>query len=282
MKRIIMPTPPDFNQWRETARAAMLEYLQPHEILWETEDQQQQDLFAAPPDSNPLTTKLTATPLESKTTKNRKALKIPRKFHDLSKIAICHSNNEKYPLLYRLIWRLVNERKNLLNLTTDKDVIDLNKLVKEVRRDSYKITAFLRFREINEAGESRYIAWYEPEHYSLERVMDFFTTRFTNMAWSILTPYRAAHWDGQNLTMTDAPDKTEYPKEDELEPYWLKYYASTFNPARPKKSAMLNQMPMKYWKNMPETHLIPELLQKAESRAKDMIKKSRHNTLRAP
>jgi DNA polymerase len=108
--------------------------------------------------------------------------------------------------------------------------------------------------------------------------MDFFTTRFANMRWSILTPYRAAHWDGANLTMAETPDKTDFPKEDELEPYWLKYYASTFNPARPKKSAMLNQMPMKYWKNMPETRLIPELLQNAESRAKKMIEQSQQNT----
>ena len=72
--------------------------------------------------------------------------------------------------------------------------------------------------------------WYEPEHYSLGLSLPFFQSRFKNMNWSILTPYQAAHWDGEILKLSANSDSSQYPKEDEVEKYWLKYYASTFNP----------------------------------------------------
>ncbi len=56
-----------------------------------------------------------------------------------------------------------------------------------------------------------------------------------------------------------------------VEKYWLGYYASIFNPVRPKKGAMLNQMPKKYWKNMPETILVKDLLRGADARVKKML-----------
>jgi DNA polymerase len=95
------------------------------------------------------------------------------------------------------------------------------------------------------------------------------------MRWSILTPYLAAHWDMQQLTLDYNPDRSAYPDVDSVEKYWLAYYANIFNPARPKQGAMLSQMPKKYWKNMPETVLIPDLLKNSESRAKEMINKQK-------
>ena len=91
------------------------------------------------------------------------------------------------------------------------------------------------------------------------------------MRWSILTPYRAAHWNGENLFLEDNPDPALYPKDDKIEQYWLTYYASIFNPARPKKNAMMSSMPKKYWKNMPESILINNLLKNSQAQAKAMI-----------
>ena len=56
---------------------------------------------------------------------------------------------------------------------------------------------------------------------------------------------------------------------------WKTYYASIFNPARVKVGAMLKEMPRKYWKNMPETVLVPELLAAAQARESGMIEKAR-------
>ena len=78
---------------------------------------------------------------------------------------------------------------------------------KAVRRDIHKMRAFVRFRKIGEGGDEHYVAWFEPEHFIVERNAPFFVRRFTGMRWSILTPYRCAHWDTAELTFTPGADK---------------------------------------------------------------------------
>ncbi|WP_333973637.1 TIGR03915 family putative DNA repair protein, partial [Alteromonas mediterranea] len=163
------------------------------------------------------------------------------------------------------------ENKNLVRLKTDDDILQLMALAKAVKRDAYKMSAFLRFREVNLGGNEHFIAWYEPEHFSLELKLDFFQTRFKNMRWSILTPYRAAHWDTETLILEDNPCSSVLPDNDHIEKYWLTYYANIFNPARIKKDAMLSSMPKKYWKNMPETSLIDDMIKQSDTRARKMI-----------
>ena len=86
----------------------------------------------------------------------------------------------------------------------------------------------------------------------------FFIDRFAHQRWSILTPYRCAHWDGRELQFTAGAQKSDAPPEDAAEHLWLTYYSSIFNPARLKVHAMKTEMPMKYWRNLPEAALIPQ------------------------
>ena len=57
---------------------------------------------------------------------------------------------------------------------------------------------------------------------------------------------------------------------DETEALWLTYYAGIFNPARLKPRAMRAEMPVKYWANLPEAALIPDLIAGAEARVRGM------------
>lgn len=259
MRTIILAPYAGFDEWRDHARRCLQESIAPHHIIWQTSGAPE-DLFAGPQPSQP---------------RHVVPVTINKNFIELARMAACHASPGRFALLYRIAWRLSHENKNLLHHKTDSDILTLHAYVKAVRRDAYKIKAFLRFRETRDEGKEHFIAWYEPEHYSLELSLPFFQTRFKNMNWSILTPYRAAHWDGENMVLQDTPDPSLAPKDDEIERYWLKYYATTFNPARPKKTAMLSQMPKKYWKNMPETVLIPDLLRSAETRTRKMIRDSR-------
>lgn len=248
---------PGFEAWRLVARQCLQARIPPEEMVWR---------IAGPEQTLSLSFELPEfeKPADSMVT-------VPAEFIALAKVAACHRDSERFGLLYRILWRLVFENRNLLHYQTDDDILQLTQRVKAVNRDAYKIKAFLRFREIGPGAESQFVSWYEPEHYSLELALPFFQTRFKNMCWSILTPYRAAHWDGDTLTLSDNPDSSLYPAEDQIESYWLTYYANTFNPARIKTKAMLSQMPKKYWKNMPETALVETMLQQANQRVEAMI-----------
>ena len=103
----------------------------------------------------------------------------------------------------------------------------------------------------------------------------FFVRRFTSMRWSILTPELSIHWDGSTLTEGPGATRGDAPEGDPVEEVWKTYYASIFNPARVKVKAMTKEMPKKYWKNMPETALIGELLAGAQKREAAMIETSR-------
>ncbi len=122
-----------------------------------------------------------------------------------------------------------------------------------------------------ENPDSRFVAWFEPEHHIVEATASFFARRFADMAWSILTPEVCAHWDGQAVSFTPGAGKAEAPSEDRLEETWLRYYASIFNPARLKVKAMQTEMPKKYWRNLPEASLIKPLIAGAGRSANAMI-----------
>ncbi|MEO1160239.1 MAG: UdgX family uracil-DNA binding protein, partial [Pseudomonadota bacterium] len=58
--------------------------------------------------------------------------------------------------------------------------------------------------------------------------------------------------------------------EDASEELWITYFRNIFNPARLKVQAMQSEMPMKYWKNLPEAAAIPDLIATAPARARAM------------
>jgi DNA polymerase len=99
--------------------------------------------------------------------------------------------------------------------------------------------------------------------------------RFAAMDWSILTPDLSAHWTGGALEFGPGATKADAPDGDPVEEAWKTYYASIFNPARLKVAAMKKEMPVRYWKNMPETALVGELIAGARQRELDMIEASR-------
>ena len=145
-------------------------------------------------------------------------------------------------------------------------------MAKNVRRCSHKMKAFVRFRATADAdGVERYVAWFEPEHHTLDLTAPFFVRRFASMRWSILTPARSAHWDGETLTMAGGASREVAPDGDVNEALWRTYFGAIFNPARLKVKAMTTEMPKRYWKNMPEGEMIEPLIREASDRTRGMI-----------
>jgi len=194
-----------------------------------------------------------------------------------------HSDPGRFALLYRLLWRLRLEPR-LLALSMDPDVVTANGMEKAVRRAVHKMHAFVRFRKVPlDAPQTQLaymVAWFEPSHHIVEAATPFFARRFPNFPCSILTPDRSAHWDLQHLAFGPGAHRSDAPAEDAAEELWRKYYASIFNPARLKVDAMRAHMPQKYWRNLPESALIPQLIAEAQERTRDMIAKAPSETRR--
>ena len=197
--------------------------------------------------------------------------RVPARVIDLLELVSCHRDPRRYALMYRLLWRITRGEHLLLEDAADDDVVTLTRMGKAVSRASHKMTAFVRFRELAGAGGPRYIARFEPEHDVLVRTAPFFVKRFGTMVWTIFTPDGVAHWDRKRISFFDADDSLALPAEDAAEALWLTYYESIFNPARLNVSMMRKEMPVSYWKNLPEAQRIPSLIAGAAQRAGQMV-----------
>jgi uracil-DNA glycosylase len=257
MHRVKLAGEDDLEGWREAARALAGARVPAADVDWQTADKAG-GLFDAPAPLPPA-----AAPFS-----------VPRAFLTLAETAICHSDPQRFALLYALLLRL-RDRPGLLSDSADPLVQRLERLAKAVRRDVHKMRAFLRFREVETAQGPRFVAWYEPEHHIVRHNAGFFVRRFANMAWSILTPELSLHWDGETLSEGPGASRGDAPESDPTEEVWKTYYASIFNPARLKAGAMLKEMPKKYWKNMPETALVGQLVAGAQAREANMVEAGR-------
>ena len=205
-------------------------------------------------------------------------LQLPRRFVERLKTVSCFRSESMWSVAYRLLYRVAQGERDLLDDPLDPDVTAFQRMEKAIRRDAHKMHAFVRFRRIEDGearGGERFIAWYEPSHLIVERESEFFRKRFPSMDWSILSPDRCAHWDGTRVTLTEGATRDKAPTDDELEELWCAYYASIFNPARVKLKAMTAEMPKKFWHTLPETQQIPELLADVPRRLAEMAKTSR-------
>jgi DNA polymerase len=264
MRSFTLSAADDFEGWRDAARTAFQEGLSPEHVLFHVEGDQKSLLDGLGQHK--------ANNAKSSSDAHSKKLIATTDFVALAKCVVCHSHEERFSLLYRMLCRLQKD-KRLLSKMVDADVHRANVFAKEVRRDMHKMKAFVRFREAGISADEteQFVAWFEPTHHIVKATAPFFVRRFAGMNWSILTPKGCAHWNGKQLSFSAAVAKSMAPKEDALEDYWRSYYASIFNPARLKVSAMTSEMPKKYWKNLPEAALIPELVQKAQVREQLML-----------
>jgi DNA polymerase len=138
MRRIVVEGRGNFEAWRNHARSLFLAGTPPEAVEWH-ESGEDDDLFAGQGGHSqghidicpPATRQLT----------------VPPAFLALAESAICHSDPGRFALLYRLLWRL-NDDRSLLEALADADIVRVRNMEKSVRRDSHKMKAFVRFKEI--------------------------------------------------------------------------------------------------------------------------------------
>ncbi len=239
----------NFVSWRKAARECLQRAIASAEILWTCGEQN--NLFEN--DSS-----------EKSEKKAEKVFKVPADFLALAETVVCFDDATRWSLLYRLLFRLVHENRNLLHIESDDDVRRARLMEKAIYRDIHKFHAFVRFRRVEIDGEEVFVAWHEPHHFTVRRAAPFFVRRFGTMCFSILTPKACAHWDLKNLTFSVGATAKHAPKRDETEEFWLAYYQSIFNPFRLKIKAMKKELPVRHWRTLPEAVLIPELIRKAK------------------
>ena len=142
MRSVVLAHEVDWEGWRNAARSLALEGVKPDQVVWSvgTPD----DLFAEGDRDQP--------PPATGT------FNVSRALVSLSETTIQSRDPERFTKLYRLIWRAHAGEKHLLDIVTDPDVHDVHRLAQSVRRDTHKMRAFVRFREVRSEQGPQYVS----------------------------------------------------------------------------------------------------------------------------
>jgi DNA polymerase len=254
MRTVRLPRLGTFEAWREAARLCAAHDVSQDQVTWQLEGSTA-SLFDTPD-----------APIDGP----KRDVKVPKAFLPLAKLLCASRAQGAFDLAYRLLLR-VSARPSTLGNRADPDVARAESLAKTIRRDMHKMKAFVRFREVSTPGANRrqFISWFEPDHRIEELIAGFFARRFGDMDWIIVTPEITTRFDSGKISH-EAIATARMDLSDETEELWRTYYANIFNPARLKIKAMQSEMPMKYWKNLPEAALIPDLIAQAETQVQQM------------
>jgi probable DNA metabolism protein len=255
-----------FESWRGAARGLLAAGVAPGEVTFRDAS----------------SSRLLALPLATLAAASGTPLQLPRKFVEAVRLAAAHRDSERWDLFYRIAWRLLRENRSLLEIEVDDDVAALRKLLQAVKRDIHKMHAFVRFTEVSGENGTAFVAWYRPDHDIVRLAAPFFVERFRSMRWTIFTPDASADWDGTELRFGRGVSRLDVPQGDQLDALWRDYYAAIFNPARLNLRAMRTEMPSRFWSSMPESGLVPRLVEEASQRVGGMITAQRTALSAAP
>lgn len=244
-----------FAGWRREARRLLQAGIAPHAVNW-LPGNRGDNLFA----------RLASEPVQASAPP---ALRISRELPDLLENAARFRAEDRWALLYRILWR-VSQGDRAAILAGDRDGSVLQRRIKSVYREAHHMHAFLRFRQRPaEAGAPAFVAWHEPAHDILEIAVEHFAERLGRATWLIATPDAAALWDGvQMRILRPCPGELRELARGAQDPgtdLWLAYYSATFNPARLNRDVLESSMPVRFWKDLPEGPLIPQLMSQARA-----------------
>lgn len=245
----------DFATWRRAARALLHAKTPYTGVTWQTPAQHGLAFEAVALDAAPADFEL----------------RVPRALATLLEAAACHASPRRWSVMYEALARVHHGERALVDDAADATMCALRRMARAVDRECHKMHAFVRFRSLVVEGGERYVAWFEPEHDILSRVAPFFVDRFAAMDWMIVTPRGAIHWDRATLRHLERVDDLELPASDGKESLWRAYYAAIFNPARLNIRTMRKELPVRYWRNLPEAHDIASLEGNARRRLASML-----------
>jgi DNA polymerase len=217
MQIITLASETDFDGWRKAARSLALHQVEPSDVSWIVQGHWTVQNHATPGLFEPCV----LPPLDASDT----TFTVPANFIALARIAILHRDGERFARLYRLLWRLRTDH-DLLETLSDPDVAEVTAMAGDVQRDAQRMRDVVRFREIGREQKAHYAAWFEPEHRIVEFAAPFFTRRYADMPWSILTPDVCAHWDGHAISFSAGISRTEMPAPGRLEETWRRHFQS--------------------------------------------------------
>lgn len=163
----------------------------------------------------------------------------------------CQDQKEQFCFLF--IHQLIKAGHPIFNHLGDPIVLDFYKLRQQVTQEIHRQKGFLRFMETE---DGIMYAPYSPDNDITDILVKHFASRLDSQPFVIhdIARKKAAVYNGKNWIICPA-DKAEISLSQYEEAFcdlWKRYYKSVNITDRPHQKQMLNYMPARYWKFLPE------------------------------
>jgi DNA polymerase len=209
MQRVVLGSETDWEGWRQATRSLVLAGVEPETLTWSVGGQ--------------------ATPSPDATG----SFHVPRALVSLASLAIQARDPDRFGLLYGLVWR-VNSGERLLEDEGDPDLMLVRRMALSVRAEAHRMRTNMRFLAVPEDRTSRFLGWYEPAHFVLPANAQLIARRFPKLAFSVVTPDAAAHWDGSSLLFGSGLRHAE--DDEALQAWWETHRDTLLEQATPDVS----------------------------------------------
>jgi probable DNA metabolism protein len=220
MRRIVLKSETDWDGWRLATRGLVLAGVEPEALTWSVGGGETAPL----PDATG-------------------SFHVPRALVSLASLAIQARNADRFGLLYSLVWR-INAGEKLLDDDTDPDLLPVRRMALAVRADAHRMRTNMRFlavpegalpeRAVPEDGGTRFLGWFDPEHFVLPANAQLIVRRFPDLMLTIVTPDGAAHWDGSSLLFGSGLRHAE--DDEALQAWWERHRDTLLEQATPEVS----------------------------------------------
>ena len=166
--------------------------------------------------------------------------------------ALNHNDRTSPTLVLRYIMRCFENPRNAHDYQNEL-VMKVTKLSRQVSLESHRFTGYVRFSLVG----SIYVAKIDPDHDILTFIAPHFAERFHEMNFVIYDERRqeaVIAQNGQWSLKKDIQLDESMLKSDSSVERWQQYFTHISIASRANPKAQKRSMPVRYWKNLPETY----------------------------
>lgn len=181
------------------------------------------------------------------------AARVARRLGPETTRRLYHAFLSGHPQIENLILRYV---RALLASTPrrplDEAMLVIDQLAQQVRRESHRMLAFVRFEA---QADGTYAATIAPDFNVLPLIGDHFVDRFPTQRWQIIDTHRrlSLAYDGHTLRLLENEASLEAAaQESGYQSLWQVYFHATNIPERRNLRLHLRHVPRRYWPYLTE------------------------------
>ena len=155
---------------------------------------------------------------------------LPRDFERYGALVACHRRDDRFALLYRLLWRLRHGEPDLLADMLDPEVFRFRRMAAAVRDDLKEARSRLRLQDPAWLARVRkgapptslpdLVGWCEPRHRVVPLLARERAERHPERTFALLSPTASAFWDGRALELGAGANRADASSIDELARRW--------------------------------------------------------------